>query len=190
MNIPKLRKKVKNYKKRFDRFIEEDPLRQDIWDIISFILIAASIYFGLRFLLQTPDPVVTVVSCSMVPNLDRGDFLILKGVNNISELTPSIIPYSTNGTIIVYYHPLSKKLIVHRLLRINPDNTLTTLGDNNPAPDPWKVPFEWVKGKVILRIPYIGYPRILISEWFYRLLGYPIPKYQCGIKIPLTDNYL
>ena len=179
--MKELYRKYNARKKEFYGYLKKHPILEDLWDLFSFAVLAFAVYYGLRLLLGTPDPVVTVVSCSMLPNLDRGDFLILKGVSSVDELTPSNVPYSYNGTIIVYYQPYYKKLIVHRLLRITEDGTLTTLGDNNPAPDPWKIPFEWVRGKVIFRVPYIGYPRILISEWFYRLLGYNIPHYDCGI---------
>lgn len=123
------------------------------------IMLAVASYAVLGALLETKNPVVTVVSYSMVPALTRGDLLVLKGAD-VSGLEAG----RENGTIIVYYHPQTERLIVHRVWKIDSNGNVRTWGDNNPAPDPWEVKPEWIRGKMILRIPYLGYPRLLLKD--------------------------
>ncbi len=138
----------------------------DVLYMLGGVALALIVYTGLGFLLGTPDPVVTVVSDSMVPTLERGDMLFLKGVY-AAELRAG----RPGGDIIVYICPESEprcprgnKLIVHRLYTKNPDGTMASWGDHNPAPDQWRIQESWLRGKMILRVPYLGYPRILISD--------------------------
>ena len=140
---------------------------ENIAYIIAGMLIAFVAYTGIGFLLSTSEPLVTVVSESMEPALFRGDMLVLKGIP-FDEISTG----KEDGDIIVYICPDSEpkcpdgnKLIVHRVFSKNPDGTLTTWGDNNPAHDRWNVQPEWIKGRMLIRLPYFGYPRILISDY-------------------------
>lgn len=134
--------------------------------MLGGVLLALVVYNGMGFILGTSDPIVTVVSQSMQPTLERGDMLVLYGVP-FGEIKAG----QKTGDVIVYLCPETEprcprgnKLIVHRVYTRNADNTLTSWGDNNPAPDQWRIREEWVRGKMILRVPYLGYPRILISD--------------------------
>jgi signal peptidase I len=53
--------------------------KHEIVDTLIALAVAAGIWFGLSFLLSTSTPVSAVVSCSMLPNLQRGDFVIVQG---------------------------------------------------------------------------------------------------------------
>jgi len=174
-------KKYNYYKKRFNEYLENHPFMNDLWNIFLGISLAVLIYSILRIGLGTTDPIVTVVSCSMLPNLDRGDFLILKGVNSINELTPALTQGNKTGDIVVYYEPRTRRLIVHRFIKLKEDGTIMTWGDNNSAPDPWPVKEDQLRGKVLFRIPYIGYPRIIVGEIWMRLNGIRVPEYNCGL---------
>ncbi len=54
--------------------------KSEVVDTIVALLIALGIWFGAIFVLNTSSPVSGVVSCSMLPNLHRGDFVIVQGV--------------------------------------------------------------------------------------------------------------
>ena len=84
----------------------------------------------------------TVQSNSMVPALNKGDLLLVKGEG---EYEP--------GDIVVYQS--QSKLVVHRIVSIESD-TVTTKGDANNIED---VPFDssQIKGKVIVNAPLLGY---------------------------------
>ncbi|NOQ56258.1 MAG: signal peptidase I [Nanohaloarchaea archaeon] len=151
-------KKDKNDLQTRLRKLAKNELVGDIFYILLGIFFALFIYTGLKFALATPDPIVTVVSGSMIPTLQIGDMLFLKGID------PETI---VEGDIIVYYYPPMGKLIIHRVFEMYDDGSFRTKGDNiitNSKPDPWTVQPEWVHGTPILRIPYLGYPRILLEK--------------------------
>lgn len=106
-----------------------------------------------RIVMNTESPIMVVPSRSMVPTLNVGDIVIVRGVD------PRTI---TVGTIIIFQSPYGSIDIIHRVVAIvKVGDTLyfQTKGDNNPGPDPWSpgVPEQNVKGVLAGKIPYIGY---------------------------------
>lgn len=53
--------------------------KHEALDTLIALAVAVAIWFGLAFVLNTSSPVSAVVSCSMLPNLQRGDFVIVQG---------------------------------------------------------------------------------------------------------------
>ena len=53
--------------------------KHEVVDTIIALMVAVAIWFGASFVLNTETPVSGVVSCSMLPNLQRGDFVIVQG---------------------------------------------------------------------------------------------------------------
>ncbi|MFH1126953.1 MAG: signal peptidase I [archaeon] len=158
--------------KEINEYLEANEFIGSIVYVLFGMFLAVIVYQGLGFALDTDDPIVVVVSCSMLPVLDRGDLLILKG-EDAGDLTPGLPPRSDvpGGDIIVYVCPSDSsgcppgnKLIVHRLYKANDDGTFTSWGDNNPAPDAWAVKPEWIKGKVLYRVPLLGEPKLIMTE--------------------------
>ncbi len=146
-------------RKKAENFIEkEESVFEDLLYVLLGMFIAFVLYHALAFALKTPDPIVTVVSCSMLPTIHRGDLLIVEHVS-----FNQIVAGRRNGTIIVYRAP-NGMLIVHRVWKKYKNGTLWTWGDNNPFPDPWKITMKDVIGKVVYIIPKLGYPKLLIAE--------------------------
>ena len=117
-----------------------------------------------RIAMNTESPVMVVPSTSMVPTLNVGDIVIVKGVD-----TSTI----TVGTIIIFRSPSGSIDIIHRVIGITKQGNklyFQTKGDHNPGPDPWLpgVPAENVKGVLVGKIPYIGYVTLALSG----VLGY------------------
>jgi len=117
-----------------------------------------------RIAMNTESPVMVVPSTSMVPTLNVGDIVIVKGVD-----TSTI----TVGTIIIFRSPSGSIDIIHRVIGITRQGDklyFQTKGDHNPGPDPWLpgVPAENVKGVLVGKIPYIGYVTLALSG----VLGY------------------
>ncbi|MCC7552430.1 hypothetical protein KO317_02065 [Candidatus Micrarchaeota archaeon] len=93
-------------------------MKNEIKEIVIAIVLALSIWFGLVFLLGTSIPINAIVSCSMLPDYERGDLIILKGeqeinapsiyVENINDINNTAIieiegnTYGLNGSIFVY----------------------------------------------------------------------------------------
>ena len=133
------------------KFFKKNPAAR----VILLILILFSSTYGsvevLRIILHTESPLMVVSSESMVPTLNVGDIILVRGVN------PNSIHV---GTIIIFHSPYDYQMpIVHRVLTISNDsNSLAfqTKGDNNPAPDGWRVPTKNLMGIYVAKLPYVG----------------------------------
>jgi signal peptidase len=148
--------------------------------LLAIVIIAFfSIWFGIRFALDTDYPLLAVASGSMVPALPVGALIVVQGISNFS----AVYAHPVNGDIIVFHtympsgpslllgHPDEDELIVHRAISKNQsyDSYLgkevwyfTTKGDANGMADPGiilatPVPQNYVVGKVVGSVPDIGY---------------------------------
>lgn len=121
--------------------------------IVMFIAIISA-YLGLKFFLNTDLPLVIVASGSMHPALEIGDLVIVQGANATQIKENDIIVFD----LIENNHTTRT---VHRIVsrQILPNGTylFTTKGDNNTSPDRTPVPENQVYGRVIYRIPLLGY---------------------------------
>ncbi len=53
--------------------------KHEVLDTILALVVAVIFWYALGFILNTDTPISGVVSCSMLPNLQRGDFVIVQG---------------------------------------------------------------------------------------------------------------
>jgi signal peptidase I len=145
------------------------------------VLVVFGFWYGSQLVLNTPYPVLAVVTGSMCvpqdgacdgwshtfdPTLHIGDLIIVHGVDpaDLSDNYP-------NSDIIVFHKPGDPdELIVHRIVAKEERSGVyyfTTEGDGNgrtkwpSAPDqndPWS-PFseDYVVGKVVARVPFVGH---------------------------------
>ncbi|MFB6291971.1 MAG: signal peptidase I [Candidatus Nanohaloarchaea archaeon] len=146
-----------------------------VFDEFYFFAIALILAFGViqttGTALNTDQPVVSVVSCSMYPQLHVGDILLVDGENyeDIEE-----------GEIIVYSTPEMDIPVVHRVVEKNPEY-LETRGDNNRAQLSFekRVEPEQIHGTMLFKIPRIGGLKILAMD----LVGFS------GDKPFVIDSY-
>ncbi len=98
------------------------------------------------------------------PNgFNKGDALILAGTKHVAV-----------GDVVLYINPELGYPIIHRVVNITDDGYVIK-GDRNPAQDPWVVKQEWLKGRAILRIPLLGWIRVVPTELVYRFSNtYPL----------------
>jgi signal peptidase len=122
--------------------------------LILIIILFAATYGGvevMRLALHTDSPLMVVSSGSMVPVLNVGDIIIVRGAD------PQAI---TVGTIIIFHSPYEYDMtIVHRVVAVVNDGGslfFQTKGDHNEIQDGWKVPAENLIGVYVVKIPYIG----------------------------------
>lgn len=103
---------------------------------------------------------VSIISNSMAKLIKRGDVVIVK------NLTQKEINSLQVNDIIVYN--LDGSIVSHRIIDIKTgrgnEKYFITKGDNNNAPDAFPVSLKQVKGKVILKIPKLGYPSVYLYE--------------------------
>ncbi|MFA7244124.1 MAG: signal peptidase I [Patescibacteria group bacterium] len=127
----------------------------DYWKIITWIVFAIVILFAVAAILAKLSiggvRFLTVQSGSMEPAIKTGSLIITKSENN----------YYVND--IITYKSIEKpnEKITHRIVELSTDNGTVkyrTKGDANSVPDEFYVLQDNVVGKVVLKVPYIGYP--------------------------------
>ncbi len=142
-------------------------------------------WLALRLALRTEFPLHAVVTESMVPTLQVGDLLVLQGSVNASKINAD----PETGDIIVFRNPRNPSgiSIVHRAIYKTYREGLCffkTKGDNNLGPDPWEVPENYVIGRVVGRVPLLGYLKIYLGT------PWGIALYITLILILLFADYL
>jgi signal peptidase len=132
-------------------FIKKNPTARIILLIVILFVATYGSVEILRVGLRTESPLMVVSSESMVPTLNVGDIILVRGIN------PSEV---TTGTIIIFHSPNSYDMaIVHRVIQVeNEGNSIyfRTKGDNNGGPDGWRVPAANLMGVYVGKVPYIG----------------------------------
>lgn len=173
---------------RLPKKLTEGPMGNLFYALLGVFFAVIFYYVILRFALATDLPMVAVVSNSMKHDsslesnyygwLEKnmgynrtyidgwpvtggfvvGDMPVIKGENEYKV-----------GDVIVYTVPSSKAPIIHRIIKINPDGTYQTKGDNNSGQLPYEysIEEEQIHGKVIFLIPKVGYFKLM----FNKLLG-------------------
>ncbi|MDO8553538.1 MAG: hypothetical protein Q7S22_01920 [Candidatus Micrarchaeota archaeon] len=84
--------------------VKHHGVKHEIVDTVIALVLALLIWYGSAFLLHTPSPLSAVVSCSMLPNLQRGDFVIVQGSEpNVYEVSFSQSQFNDffNGDVLV-----------------------------------------------------------------------------------------
>ncbi len=125
-----------------------------IYIILGFIIaIGFNSFLGLA--LSTDTPVVAVFSSSMEPTFYKGDMIIVTGTKDVLV-----------GDIIIFDIQTKSEPIIHRVYNITSEGILTK-GDNpytNRNVDPWVIQEKDVHGKAVLKVPLLGWLRVLLTE--------------------------
>ena len=101
---------------------------------------------------------IAVASNSMKPTYARGDAVIYEKMNPENINVGDIIAFKKGG-----------KIVTHRVVKktFNSENyVFYTKGDNNNKQDSFKTDENLVLGKVQVSFKYIGYPTVIINEFF------------------------
>lgn len=161
-------------------------------DVAKSLLIVAVISGVLFMYSGVWPPLVVVESESMEPNMHVGDIVLMKNVDPSGASTVSTYEQSGDetfgkaGDVVIYDVPNDGRTtpIIHRAMYwVDEGDRLwngeraaspgyVTKGDNNAASDQRigiterPVDPSWIKGKAVMRIPYVGYVRLLAGELF------------------------
>ena len=128
------------------------------------------IYFILQVALDTKTPMVVVVSGSMEPEINKGDLLFLRGMDaehikeQDSDHEGDIIVYDARGL----WEGAPEDPIVHRVVdKYYEDGRwyFITKGDANAKVDKEPVSASRVLGVVCGRVPYVGWVKIIMSDY-------------------------
>ena len=105
----------------------------------------------------------TIVSPSMVPAINVLDVVVTMRVNSPEDLEKGDI-ITFNSTDYRY----SGVLVTHRIIDIEKTTSgeylFTTKGDNNNTQDSSRISFDEIYGRVLFRIPKIGYIQYYLSS--------------------------
>jgi signal peptidase len=113
----------------------------------AFTLLAAA-----ALPLAVGDRSLTVLSGSMSPTIETGDVVV----------TEPVVPTEVEvGDIVTFRDPEgTSKLYSHRVRRIAPagrDIRFVTRGDANTSVERWRVPANGTVGRVVYRVPKLGF---------------------------------
>ena len=168
--------------------------------VLALVIVKFLIYPGLGLIFNTNYPLVAVVSGSMEHNqrnfdewwsangkwyeknnitkeqfenfrfkngFNKGDIMILFGSKNIKV-----------GDVIVYTS-VNPYPIIHRVVKLNEDSSFIMKGDHNSDKDPTTVSSS--VGKAVIRIPLLGYIKILFMDYIVNPILKPIISFIIGI---------
>lgn len=174
-------------------FKEESVEGYILFFIFAIVLFRWVIPFFSKIFLGTDMPVYVIVTSSMEHkradqtfykyferrNISVENFPFKNGLNKgdivfVVGRDPKDIKV---GDVVVFIPKGSKSVLLHRVVdkKCNGKCFFTTKGDNNPYPINYSffsevnIPEENIKGVVIFRIPYLGYPKVILVEIFYRI---------------------
>ena len=172
---------------------EEDSIASWIVNIIlAFVLIKFIIYPGLGLLFGTGFPIVAVVSGSMehdtgfdawwspqkqfyeemnITKEEFSDFSFKNGFNkgDLMVLFGTTAEKVKIGDVLVFKAGKPDP-IIHRVVHISDNYVFQTKGDHNPYQiqnlwlDEKNVAKEQIVGKAVLRVPYLGWVKIIFVE--------------------------
>lgn len=140
---------------------EEDDIRKS--GIISKFISGLMIIFLIVIVILTSGVFkyyfLSIGSGSMSPNINKGDVVIVKKVNDeeLKEIK--------SDDVLVFKQ--DERVVAHRVIEVRiEDNhySFITKGDNNDEEDNWVITEDMVIGTTTIRIPLIGYPTIWLNE--------------------------
>ena len=133
----------------------------------TFIALIAVFYGGtvvLRNSLGTSNPMMVVISQSMIPTLGVGDFIFIQSIDDFDAVYIGDPPV---GDILVFIRPgFSEEYIVHRAIDgmlVDDKWVYQTKGDHNAFQDSFTVDQDLVVGRVVNRLPILGYFSLFIK---------------------------
>ena len=124
----------------------------NIFHIIILLLVTTTVSGCFKYF------ILSIGSESMKGTIDKGDAIILHKINPKELKKGQIIAFEKDGST-----------IVHRIIEKFSDDKgvmFITKGDANRTKDMWVVYEEDIKGVLDLKIRYIGYPSVWLSELF------------------------
>ena len=171
-------------------FTVHSDLRDFLKDVAIGLVVVAIVLLALYAYAGTWPPILSITSGSMSPHMERGDLVIIQGLDrgdvHTYEGSESLnyAMFEERGDVIVY-HPYgytNVTPVIHRAIEFvhkgdpmwpggpaAPWDGYITRGDANPAVDQDSsicldepVRSDWIIGTARYRVPYIGYIRALL----------------------------
>lgn len=110
-------------------------------------------------------PVVPVAGVSMRPALQPGDLVVLTGVDPQRLRAGEVVAFAVPGPARSRYGLPGH--LVHRIVKVEHTPAglvFQTKGDANPGPDVFVVPSGDITGRMVTRLPGLGYPLLFFHS--------------------------
>jgi signal peptidase I len=120
--------------------------------IVLSVAVLALVGFAFGYLGSWP-PLATVMSGSMAPTIKTGDMVVFKrldGLPHKGDIVAVSVPADARSR---YGYPPE---VIHRVVSVGADGTITTKGDARPHNDPFTVGRSEVNAKVVAHVPAAG----------------------------------
>lgn len=138
--------------------IRESAFFEEFYFLAVALILAFGIIQTTGAIMDTDKPVVTVVSCSMYPEYDVGDVIVVQG-ESFDEID--------EGDVIVYdaESPQAEIPIIHRVT-VKRENSLETQGDNTRGQHEFEknITADQIYGEAAFAIPKVGLVKILAMD--------------------------
>lgn len=125
--------------------------------IVYFVVIIVFLFLGVKVV---PENTLVIASNSMYPSIHRGDIVLIQKKPFSSVQKDDIIKYR-----------LDNQYIVHRVVEVKfnqkQEKYFVTKGDNNNEVDLYPVMEDQYEGVVVGKIPFLGYPRLILNDILY-----------------------
>ena len=195
---------VKHYDVKIEK--KKEPLLKFILGVISYAIFIWLLLVGVALLVYVLDIKIraakgdyssptfnayVVLTGSMLPEIQVYDVVVTKKVDPSSLEVGDVITFSSADTRFLH------TIITHRIIKKEYDNktksySFQTQGDNNNVADSALVPQNNIYGKVILKIPKLGYLQEFLASdggWIIVILipcltvvSYDVVKLVKGLK--------
>lgn len=175
--------------RRFWRFLRRNETAKGLFLVALVLLTAIGVWGAIRIALNTEYPVLVVSSGSMVPTLEVGALIVIKGEDprNIQAGLPCETPTGPSGpgSIIVFRPNPSTPdyLVVHRVREktmLSGEIAFMTQGDHNSGCDTWgPIPASRVVGvyQYTIPVPGLGSAILAVRGFMYdENTGQPKPQ--------------
>ncbi|MGG5462976.1 signal peptidase I [Clostridium sp. B9] len=129
-------------------------------NIIYYILIGVLVLILINNFMSKSDAIFkavgfrtyTILSGSMEPTINTGDLAVVRSAEVNEVEVGDIITFKYDGNV-----------VTHRIIEKNEEGFITK-GDNNNAEDTEVVTASDLIGKVLFRIPFLGYVTIFLAK--------------------------
>ena len=79
---------------------KETGYRKNIIEIVTTVLFVIILWYAMRIVLNTSNPIDVVPSCSMLPALQRGDLVVLQGLgSNINSIKAPMVDVTSSAAV-------------------------------------------------------------------------------------------
>ncbi|MCX8170870.1 MAG: signal peptidase I [Candidatus Bathyarchaeota archaeon] len=126
------------------------------------VAIVLGAYLLVALYLGVSTPLLVVSSPSMVPALNVGDIAIIVGADPSSIRVGDIIAFNLPEP----YSSIMPSPVIHKVSKVIRENgavSFRTARENPPGVDPWTIPAEYVIGRCVAKIPYVGLIALFIK---------------------------